>query len=179
MGDLNRLPPPAPPNQRVRAPLTALFRLVGWLWVLARHDALIPRELNPYLPGWARMVAAMAEIERSLGRPVESLFTDLGAPVAAASLAQAHPAYLADGTKVAVKVLRPGVERRVARGLDSMRLGATWVERLVPMSRRLEPRAFVETIARPPRADLGVGAGPADDRPGLLGAGRAGSRRPG
>lgn len=215
MGDLNRLPPPAPPNQKVRAPLTAFFRLVGWLWVLARHDALIPRELNPYLPGWARMLAAIArlpsgrkgrdgrpgqrvgrafehlgpvaiklgqvmatradifgttfaedlgrlkdklppfpldqaraEIERSLSRPVETLFTDLGPPVAAASLAQAHPAYLADGTKVAVKVLRPGVERRVARGLDSMRLGAVWVERMVPVARRLEPRAFVETIAR-------------------------------
>ena len=34
------------------------------------------------------------------------------AQLGAASLAQAHPAWLADGRKVAVKVLRPGVERR-------------------------------------------------------------------
>ncbi|WP_292023663.1 AarF/UbiB family protein, partial [Brevundimonas sp. UBA875] len=40
---------------------------------------------------------ARREIERSLGRPVESLFTDLGPAVAAASLAQAHRAALADG----------------------------------------------------------------------------------
>jgi hypothetical protein len=35
----------------------------------------------------------------------------------------------------------------VADGLDAMRLGAALVYRLVPLSRRLEPQAFVETIA--------------------------------
>jgi ubiquinone biosynthesis protein len=49
---------------------------------------------------------------------------------------------------VAVKVLRPGVERRVARGLDSMRLGAKLVQKFVEPARRLEPQAFVEIIAR-------------------------------
>lgn len=219
MGDLSRLsvktPPPAPTPEPVRDPLGAAFRLIGWGWVLARHDALIPREVNPLLPAWTRPFArlvqmtasrkhragrpgqrvgqafehlgpvaiklgqvlatradifgiqfaqdlgrlkdklppfpleeARAEIERSLGRPVESLFRDLGQPVAAASLAQAHPAWLADGRKVAVKVLRPGVERRVARGLDAMRLGAKLVQKFVAPARRLEPQAFVEIIAR-------------------------------
>ena len=219
MGDLSRLsvktPPPAPTPEPVRDPLGATLRLIGWGWVLARHDALIPREVNPLLPAWTRPFArlvqmtasrkhragrpgqrvgqafehlgpvaiklgqvlatradifgiqfaqdlgrlkdklppfpldeARAEIERSLGRPVESLFRDLGQPVAAASLAQAHPAWLADGRKVAVKVLRPGVERRVARGLDAMRLGAKLVQKFVEPARRLEPQAFVEIIAR-------------------------------
>ena len=69
----------------------------------------------------------------------------LGAPVLSVSPTEA---ILADGRKVAVKVLRPGVERRVADGLDSMRLAARLVWRLVPLARRLEPAAFVETIAR-------------------------------
>mgnify|MGYP006906558419 CR=1 FL=1 len=43
-------------------------------------------------------------------------------------------------------MLRPGVERRVADGLDSMRLGAALVWRFVPAARRLEPQAFVESI---------------------------------
>lgn len=225
MGDLSRLsvktPPAAPTPEPVRDPLGATLRLIGWGWVLARHDALIPREATHLLPVWARPFAgavqmlaskkhragrpgqrvgqafehlgpvaiklgqvlatradifgiqfaqdlgrlkdklppfplseARAEIERSLGRPVESLFRDLGQPVAAASLAQAHPAWLADGRKVAVKVLRPGVERRVARGLDSMRLGAKLVQKFVAPARRLEPQAFVEIIARSLQLEL-------------------------
>ena len=51
-------------------------------------------------------------------------------------------------------MLRPGVERRVTRGLDAMRLGARVVNRLVPAARRLEPAAFVETIARSMELEL-------------------------
>jgi ubiquinone biosynthesis protein len=100
------------------------------------------------------LAEARAEVERSLGRTVESLFIDFGPPVAAASLAQAHPAWLADGRKVAVKVLRPGVERRVAQGLDAMRLAARLAHRFVKPARRLEPAAFVETVARSLQLEL-------------------------
>lgn len=230
MGDLSdqayrprayRIAPEPPRAVRVRDPLGAAWRLLGWLVVLARHDTLVPREITPLLPGWARplarllhllagregregrpgqrlgrafehlgpvaiklgqvlatradifgtefatdlgrlkdrlppfpMAQARLEIQRSLGRSTESLFLDFGEAVAAASLAQAHPAWLADGRKVAVKVLRPGVERRVAQGLDAMRLGAGLVTRLVPAARRLEPEAFVETIARSMQMEL-------------------------
>jgi len=94
------------------------------------------------------MDVARAEVERSLERPIESLFSSFGEPVAAASLAQAHPATLLDGRKVAVKVLRPGVEIRSARDSGALRLAARWVEAMVPAARRLEPRAFVETVIR-------------------------------
>ncbi|QTN19854.1 2-polyprenylphenol 6-hydroxylase [Brevundimonas sp. AJA228-03] len=220
MGDLSlsasyRVAPAPPPTIPVRDPVGATWRLLRWGFALAKHDALLPRELTPLLPGWMKPVAgfihlfagkegrdgrpgqrlgrafetlgpvaiklgqvmatradifgiefardlgrlkdrlppfptdqARREIERSIGRPVESLFLDFGDPIGAASLAQAHPAWLADGRKVAVKVLRPGVERRVTTGLDAMRLAARVVHRLVPAARRLEPEAFVETVAR-------------------------------
>ena len=61
----------------------------------------------------AHVDQARREIERSLGRTVESLFIDFGPPVAAASLAQAHPAWLADGRKVAIKVLRAHVASEI------------------------------------------------------------------
>lgn len=91
---------------------------------------------------------ARAEVERSLGRPVDSLFSSFGEPVAAASLAQAHEAVLLDGRKVAVKVLRPGVEIRAARDSAALRLAAKWAHDWVPPARRLEPAAFVETVIR-------------------------------
>lgn len=94
------------------------------------------------------MAQARLEVERSLGRPLETLFLDFEAPVAAASLAQVHPAHLLDGRKVAVKILRPGVERQVAEDSAAMRLAARLVHALVPLSRRLEPAAFAEVVIR-------------------------------
>lgn len=90
---------------------------------------------------------ARAAIEASLGRPVDAVFASFGEPVAAASIAQAHRATLPDGRVVAVKVLRPGVERRVARDLRAMRRAARLIERIEP-ARRLEPVLLVNTLAR-------------------------------
>ena len=65
---------------------------------------------------------ARAEVERELGRPVAAVFERFDDPVAAASLAQAHDAELKDGRRVAVKVLRPGIERRVAADIAVLAL---------------------------------------------------------
>jgi len=100
-------------------------------------------KLSPFPTAEAR-----AEVERALGRSIDSLFSSFGEPVAAASLAQAHEAVLLDGRKVAVKVLRPGVEIRAARDSAALRLAARWAHALVPPARRLEPRAFVEIVIR-------------------------------
>jgi ubiquinone biosynthesis protein len=91
---------------------------------------------------------AKAAVTATLERPLDSLFASFDEPIAAASLAQAHPATLLDGRRVAVKVLRPGIERRVARDFEVLRLAARLVERHVPPAGRLEPKALVETAAR-------------------------------
>jgi ubiquinone biosynthesis protein len=80
--------------------------------------------------------------------PSPALFARIEPAVAAASLAQAHPAWLQDGRKVAVKVLRPGVERRVAADSAAMLLAARLLERHVPPARRLEPLAAATAVAR-------------------------------
>ncbi len=60
-------------------------------------------------------------IEDELGWPVDTLFAELDpVPLAAASLAQVHRAVLPDGRVVAVKVLRPGIEERMAVDLAVM-----------------------------------------------------------
>ena len=103
--------------------------------------------LKDRLPPFPTAVAR-AEVERALGRSVESLYAEFGEPIAAASLAQAHEARLLDGRKVAVKVLRPGIERRIAEDGESLTLAARLVDRWIPPARRLEPKAFAETVIR-------------------------------
>ncbi len=61
---------------------------------------------------------ARTAIERALGGKLEDHFVTFGPPVAAASIAQVHKAEVIDGgirKAVAVKVLRPEVEKRFKR----------------------------------------------------------------
>ncbi len=97
---------------------------------------------------------ARREVEATLGRPVEALFSRFGDPVAAASLAQAHDATLIDGRRVAVKVLRPGIERRVAQDAEVLNLAAWIAERWSVAARRLEPRALADTVIRATALEL-------------------------
>src|SRR4029453_12856286 len=97
---------------------------------------------------------ARTAVAYELGKPIDEVFTTFGEPVAAASLAQAHDATLQDGRRVAVKVLRPGIERRVAADAAVLELAARLVERWAPPARRLEPRKFAATVIRATELEL-------------------------
>jgi ubiquinone biosynthesis protein len=100
---------------------------------------------------------SVAAIEASLGCPVADLFLSLGEPVAAASIAQVHPAEIErDGNvvKVAVKVIRPGVRRAFSRDLESYFLAARLQERYIPAARRLRPVEVTETLAQTTRLEM-------------------------
>ncbi len=149
--------------------LTVALNRLGPSWVklgqfLATRPDLVGREAADGLGRLRDEIApfpeavARATVARSLGRPVEALFAEFSAPVAAASIAQVHRARVAadghreagapaDGT-VAVKVLRPGIRRRFLRDLDTFHAGAALAERLDPATQRLKPRAIVDTLAR-------------------------------
>jgi ubiquinone biosynthesis protein len=91
---------------------------------------------------------AFLEIRNSLGSPVEDIFLEVEQqPVASASVAQVHFARLRDGTEVAVKVLRPGVEREIASDVRLLDTAAALLERW-PEARRLRPRDVVAEFAR-------------------------------
>ncbi len=88
---------------------------------------------------------ARVSIAHELGQPVDAIFADLGPPVAAASLAQVHRATLREtGQPVAVKVLRPGIERAFLRDVDAFYFAARMIEVFAPFTRRLRPRAVIE-----------------------------------
>ncbi len=61
----------------------------------------------------------VAILERNYGRPVDDVFRDFErTPVASASVAQVHFAELPNGTPVAIKVLRPGIEHVIGKDLS-------------------------------------------------------------
>ncbi|SIO86617.1 AarF/ABC1/UbiB kinase family protein [Nocardiopsis sp. JB363] len=61
-------------------------------------------------------------VAAELGRGIDEVFADFTAePLAAASIAQAHPARLLGGEEVVVKVQRPGIGPVVRRDLDIIR----------------------------------------------------------
>jgi ubiquinone biosynthesis protein len=93
-----------------------------------------------------------AQAERTLreefGEDAPRLFPTLGRPVAAASIAQVHRIETPQGPR-AGKILRPGVEREIELELRAMRRVARDAERAnQPEINRMEPVAFVETMAR-------------------------------
>ncbi len=89
-------------------------------------------------------------IEKTFKKPLEEIYFDFDlTPVASASVAQVHCAYLKDkdgsrGDKVAVKVLRPNIKPIIEQDLALMRVIAGWVARLFVDGRRLRPLEVVE-----------------------------------
>ncbi|MCC1493053.1 2-polyprenylphenol 6-hydroxylase [Cognatishimia sp. F0-27] len=106
---------------------------------MANELRVLQDKLPPFDVAVARRVIA-----EELGMPVEAVFSDLSEPVAAASIAQVHRATLADsGETVAVKVLRPGIDRAFRKDIDAFYFAAGMVELLSPSSRRLRPKDVI------------------------------------
>ena len=100
--------------------------------------------LQDKLPAFS-IEEAKRTVEAELNQPVDVLFSEFSEPVAAASIAQVHHARLAsDGREVAVKVLRPGVERAFQKDIDAFYFAADAIEFLSPSSRRLHPHDVIE-----------------------------------
>lgn len=143
-------------GERLRQALETLGPIfVKFGQVLSTRRDLLPADLADELAKLQDQVPpfpsdlAVAEIESSLGRPVEELFEKLDRqPVASASVAQVHLGTLKDGSEVAVKVLRPGVERAIAKDVLLLETAAGLVERFWADGRRLKPREVVAEFAR-------------------------------
>jgi len=107
---------------------------------IATQLRILQDRLPPFATGTARET-----FRRETGLDPDAVFSAFSEPVAAASIAQVHRAVLADsGEVVAVKVLRPGIERAFRRDIDSFYFAAGLFQRLAPGARRLRP---VDVIA--------------------------------
>ncbi|PIT59650.1 ubiquinone biosynthesis regulatory protein kinase UbiB [Snodgrassella alvi] len=123
--------------------------------VLSTRPDLIPADyaselamLQDRVPPFDSDVAIKV-IESELGKPLEAIYARFNPqPVASASIAQVHEAYLFDanggiGQKVAVKVLRPDIAPVIDQDLALMAVGARWVAWLFADGKRLKPREVV------------------------------------
>lgn len=83
---------------------------------------------------------AVASITAAFDCPPSALFASFEAQaVASASIAQVHRATLKTGEQVAVKVLRPGIQRQIEQDLALMKTAARWLAGLNEDGRRLRP----------------------------------------
>ena len=106
---------------------------------LADELALLQDRVPPF-----PTAQALGVLEGFYGRPIDEVFRDFErTPVASASVAQVHLARLPDGTEVAVKVLRPGIDRVIEHDLALLDVAAILLEKIWPEGRRLKPREVV------------------------------------
>ena len=96
-----------------------------------------------------------AVIEAELGRPAREVFARFeAAPLAAASIGQAHAATLADGTDVVVKVRRPAAVAQIEVDLAVLEWVAAAATRWLATARRVDLAGLVAEAARTLRAEL-------------------------
>lgn len=111
-------------------------------------------ELRDRLPAFPGEIVRRT-IADQLDREVEEMFASLEEqPVAAASIAQVHFGTSADGSHVAVKILRPGIEEKFARDIDLFLWVAEWLEFWQPKMRRLAPVRVVQTFRASAQAEM-------------------------
>jgi ubiquinone biosynthesis protein len=99
-------------------------------------------ELQDRLPPFS-MDDARRTLNEDFGDEAEALFGTLGEPIAAASIAQVHKAEI-EGRPMAVKILRPAIDRIAARDFRMFYTGAHLAQALDPEMQRLR---IVDVIA--------------------------------
>ena len=113
----------------------------------------IARDLESLQDKMAPFPQAQAEaaVADAFDKPLHDVYASFGPSVAAASIAQVHRAEVDGGgvrKAVAVKILRPGVERRFKVDLDAFFYAARKAESFSLEAQRLRPVEAVATLAR-------------------------------
>ena len=113
---------------------------------IARDLESLQDKMAPFPQSEAEAVVAAA-----FGKPVADVYASFGPAVAAASIAQVHRAEVAQqgvNKPMAVKILRPNIERRFKSDLDAFFYAARKAESLSIEAQRLRPVEAVATLAR-------------------------------
>ncbi len=117
---------------------------------LANELKVLQDSLDPFPTAEAKKI-----VNEELGIPIENIFSSFSDSVAAASIAQVHKATV-KGTNdlVAVKILRPKVEKVFLKDLAALLFLAKFIEFIIPSFRRLKPIEVINHFERLVREEL-------------------------
>lgn len=130
-------------------PISRILQTLGPIYVkfgqtlATRRDLLPPdvadelAKLQDQVPPFPGKTARLI-IKNSLGQDVDTLFTDFeDKPVGSASVAQVHGARLKTGESVVIKILRPNIQKKVARNIRLLSFLAATAELFSPTLRKI------------------------------------------
>ncbi len=151
-----------PRGARLRLALEALGPIfVKFGQMLSTRRDLIPADIADELAKLQDQVPpfSFAEVEsiitQAFNEPLAQRFSQFDeTPVASASVAQVHFAHLPHGEPVAVKVLRPNIEKTIAHDLLLMDTVALLLQSISAEFKRLKPREIVAEFARHTESEL-------------------------
>lgn len=111
---------------------------------IADELSLLQDQVEPFPGSEARAI-----VERELKSPIGLLYGHFDeTPLASASIAQVHAATLHDGSKVVVKVLRPGIDQRIARDVRLLHSLAELAQRWHPKADKIRPLEVVAEVEK-------------------------------
>ena len=111
---------------------------------IADELALLQDQVPPFAGSEARAI-----VERELKGSVTTLYSSFDeTALASASIAQVHAATLHDGRAVVVKVLRPGIEKKIARDISLLRSLGELAQRWHPNADKIRPLDVVAEVEK-------------------------------
>jgi ubiquinone biosynthesis protein len=129
--------------------------------ILAVREDLLPKDFTDELRRLHSHVDSLPfeviqqRLQEDLGPEKIGQFAQINPiPLAAGSIAQVHSATLLDGTKVVIKVQRPGIKQQIETDLDLMATIAQLMEKYIPESRFVRPTLLVQALSDALRSEL-------------------------
>ncbi|HEX7817266.1 ubiquinone biosynthesis regulatory protein kinase UbiB [Dyella sp.] len=111
---------------------------------IADELALLQDQVPPFPGSQARAI-----VERELRAPVTERYSSFDeTALASASIAQVHAATLLDGRAVVVKVLRPGIDKKIARDIGLLRSLGELAQRWHPNADKIRPLDVVAEVEK-------------------------------
>jgi len=92
---------------------------------------------------------AMAEIQKQLKKPVNEVFESINEKhIASASIGQAYTGVLKDGTRVVIKIQRPGIDKKIKLDLSIMEFFARKIQKNNPEFQAINVVGIVQEFGR-------------------------------